>query len=123
MVLEPPASTKPWPSPALAPSCASHPSLHTQCANTGYVQPASSAVEAQAAPKRQRSVAAPKGIKAASPTLSICSQIANEAGEPSRASPRRKNGWNASQFHDFPPTVMACAGRLGKPCQEKPNTK
>ena len=37
------------------------------------------------APSRQRSAPLPRGISAASPTLSICSQAASEAGEPSRS--------------------------------------
>src|SRR5580658_6369484 len=123
MVLEPPASRKPWPRAQLEPSSASHPPPQTQWANSGYVPPASRAVEAQIAPNRQRSAPAPSGIVAANPTLSICSQKARETEAPSRGSPRRKNGWAASQFQDFPPASTKCAGSPGKPCQEKPQTK
>src|SRR5207249_4648188 len=121
--LEPPASTKPRPRPQFEPSWASQPPLQTQCANSGYVQPARSAVEAQLAPRRQRSAPAPSGIIAASPTLSIPSHAASDAGEPSSLRARKKNGPAAIQFHSLPATVKTCADWPTNPCQENPQMK
>src|ERR1017187_301408 len=119
----PPASKKPRPRPQFTPSCASHPPPQTQCANTGYVQPASRAVDAQAAPNRQRSVPAPSGISAAKPTLNIWSNATSEAADPSGCNPRKKNGSAEIQFPAFPATVTTCAGPAANPCQENPQKK
>src|ERR1017187_6464233 len=119
----PPASKKPRPRPQFTPSCASHPPPQTQCANTGYVQPARRAVDAQAAPNRQRSVPAPSGISAARPTLNICNNATSEAGEPSGCNPLKKNGSAATQFHCLPATVTTCAGPAANPCHANPQKK
>src|SRR5437870_3749467 len=85
---EPPASMKPLPSPDSVPSAASR-VCPAKRAKTGYVQPASNAVEAQAALRRQRSAAAPNGIRHAKATLKTPSNAASEAKpEPS---PTKKN--------------------------------
>src|ERR1035437_7871267 len=120
IVLEPPPSTKPRPKPQLAPSCASHPPPHAQCANSGYVHPASRAVEAQIAPNRQRSAPELSGIIPANPTLNICSNITSAAGERSSRSPRRKKGSAAIQPQVFPATTNPFSGRPAAPCQAKP---
>src|ERR1039458_300308 len=119
----PPASKNPRPRPQFTPSCASHPPPQTQCANTGYVQPARRAVDAQAAPNRQRSVPAPSGMSAARPTLNICSNAAREAADPSGGRARKKNGSAEIQFHCLPATVTTCAGPAANPCQENPQKK
>src|ERR1039457_1448125 len=123
MAPPPRPSTRPPPQPRLTPSCASHPPPHTQCANNGYVQPAKSAVDAQLAPRRQRSFPAPSGISAAMPTLNTCSHTVSAPRGPSCARPPKKNGSAPLQFHDLPATAMACDGPPGNPCQDHPKTK
>src|SRR5205814_4168151 len=49
--------------------------------NKGKVTAVSTSVEAQAAPKRQRSAAAPKGIRDTSATLNVPSKSDNASGE------------------------------------------
>ncbi len=66
---------------------------------------------------------AARGIKAASPTLSIPNSATSDAGGPTSERLRKKNGSAASQFHCFPPIVRMCAGPPGNPCQAKPQTK
>src|SRR5882762_8536443 len=51
---------------------------------------------------RQRSAPLPSGINAAKPTEKICNNAARDAGEPSKAIPRKKNGSAAIQFQLFP---------------------
>src|SRR5271165_752100 len=104
----------------MVPSWASQPPPHTQCANSGYVHPASTADDAQIAPSRQRSAAALSGIIAAIPTANICSTTDSDAGDPFISSPRRKNGCAAIQSQGFPPMVATCAARPAKPSHEKP---
>src|SRR5664279_503643 len=74
IVPEPPASTKPAPSPKLAPNWESQPPPQAQWAKTGYVNAASNAVDRQMDVSRQRSAPALIGIVAARPTVNICMQ-------------------------------------------------
>ena len=78
IVPDPAQSRNPSPMPRWA-ICESQPPPQTQCAKTGYVIPANRAVEAQIAPRRQRSEPLPRGMMAANPTDSICRQAMSEA--------------------------------------------
>src|ERR1700722_7584393 len=114
MTPEPPLSRKP--------SCDSHPPPHAQCANKGKVQPASSAVEAQLEPRRQRSAPPPSGMIAASPTL-INPKSEGSDDHPPSSRPLRKKRPPPIQFQFSPATRRANAGSPADPCHAAPTAK
>ena len=83
---------------------------------------ARTAVDAQLALSRQRSPAAPMGIKAAMPTANIWNTDESEAADPSGGNPRKKNGSAAIQFQTLPAMARECAGLPGYPIQAQPIT-
>src|SRR5579872_3560768 len=89
----------------------------------GNVKPASNAVEAHIALNRQRSAAAPSGMRAASPAHSMLKTATSEAEEPSSSNLRKKNGAAPIQSHCFPPAFRTWLGAPANPWKPKPHTK
>ena len=81
------------------------------------------AVDAHAAPKRQRSAPLPKGIMAASPALNMPSSTASDTGDEPNSMPLRRNPREPIQFQLLPWILNACAGRPRYPCQANPIAK